>query len=560
MLRWIALCLAPLTVLAEPCPDWTPQQAQQPIAALQQQINTWEHAYREHGTSLISDELFDQAAARLAHWQRCYNLSPSATLRPVAKRYQIAHPAPQSGLRKLSSEQVSDWLKARSDIWIQPKIDGVAISLIYQKGKLSAAISRGDGATGQDWLAHAKRIKAIPKQLAQPLDALFLAELYWRLDNHVQAKTSGSSARSAVAGAMNRQHLSDEIANNIGLFVWDWADGPEEMQARLTGLTQLGLGDSARYTVPVEDPLHALQMRQQWYHQGLPFASDGVVLRQSLRPPAARRSTQPPHWAIAWKYPTRQALAVVQAVEFSIGRSGKITPILRLQPVMLDEKRISRVALSSLKRWHALDIAPGDQIAVTLAGHSRPSLSQVIWRLQPRAQVTSPNPQQHHSLSCWQDSPECRPQFLARLEHLSGRKGLALAGIGPGTWRQLVEAGLVADLLDWIKLQPKQLEALQGFSQKRANAVHKSFSQAQQRSFNQWLQALGAPPYETDPTDTWQELTQRNHLAWQTLTGAGPAQAKRLEAFFQDPQVQRLGKDLAEYQVSGFALPTLAAQ
>ena len=192
-------------------------------------------------------------------------------------------------------------------------IDGVAVTLIYRKGALHQAISRGDGQSGQDWTVAAQKIPAIPGQLTQPLDVLVQGELYWRLTNHVQASAGSLIARSTVAGLMARKTLAPGQAANIGLFVWDWPEGPVDLPSRVEALAQLGFPGTSPYNQPVRSLADAELWRDHWYRSPLPFASDGVVLRQSRRPPAERWQAKPPYWAVAWKYPFVQALAEVRS-------------------------------------------------------------------------------------------------------------------------------------------------------------------------------------------------------------------------------------------------------
>ena len=554
MTRWIALLLFPLTAQAAPCPDWPANRAKSELSVLSQQIAEWDDAYHNHGRSLIADELYDQARERLQSWHQCFPNALVDLPEPLAgSTGKLAHPVAQTGLRKLNDAAVAEWVASRDSLWIQPKVDGVAVTLVYQGGILKQAISRGDGRHGQDWTARARQLPAIPKHLKQPLDAVLQGELYWRLDDHVQSRDGGAGARGKVAGLMARQSLDEQETNAIGLFVWDWPNGPENMPERLKALQNLGFSDSLHYTQPLNSTADARGWRQHWLNAPLSFASDGVVIRQGIRPPGERWQAEAPHWAIAWKYPASQALAVVQAVDFNIGRTGRITPILRLQPVDLDERRISRVALGSLQTWEKLDIRPGDQVAIRLAGLTIPRLDQVIWRSQERAIVHAPDPNRYHAMSCWRLSSECQQQFQARLNWLAGKQGLNLPGVGPGTWSTLLAGQKLHGLLDWLEFDSEHLQQLPGIGQRRASQLQQAFAQAQRRSLQQWLQALGAPPgIQLGVEDDWATLLGRSHADWMKQPGVSQKSAERLLAFFSHPEVQRLGAQLQEAGTVGF--------
>ncbi|MCU1762718.1 NAD-dependent DNA ligase LigB [Pseudomonas sp. 14P_8.1_Bac3] len=538
---------------AADCPDWPPARALEEITALQKQIDTWDDSYHRRGRSLVADELYDQSRARLTDWRECFGLGPTPEpLRTAGGK--IAHPIAHTGLEKLrDGRAVEHWLHDRKDIWIQPKVDGVAVTLVYRNGWLHQAISRGDGMNGQDWTIPAQQIPAIPNQLTQPLDVLVQGELYWRLTDHVQAKAGSLNARSTVAGLMARKELTPEHAAGIGLFVWDWPRGPASLPSRVTELEELGLPSPAPYSHPIQSLAEAEHWRDHWYRSPLPFASDGVVLRQSQRPAAERWQAKTPYWAVAWKYPFAQALAEVRKVEFKVGRTGRITPVLELKPVTLDDRQIKRVSVSSLRRWEELDIRPGDQVSISLAGLTIPRLDGVVLRATERAQLKAPLAADFHSLSCWQPTPGCESQFLARLAWLSGKQGLALPHVGPGTWRKLLETGHLNGLLDWLTLDAQELANIDGFGERSAARLSNSFNSARQRPFARWLNALGLPPTgQARLADSWQELAQRDTAQWQAEAGIGPGRAAQLSAFFRDPQVLALRDTLRAAGIDGF--------
>ena len=550
---WLVLCY--LNANANTCPDWPPARAEKEIGALQHHIDRWDDNYHRQGRSLVTDELYDQSRARLTQRRACFLLANEPLNRPLRTAIgPIAHPIPHTGLEKLAdSRAVEAWLNSRNDVWIQPKVDGVAVTLVYRQGRLTQAISRGDGVQGQDWTASARKLDAIPAHLPQAVDLQLQGELYWRLTDHVQAKAGSLNARSTVAGLMARKELSTAQADGIGLFVWDWPQGPATLPERLTGLKALGFTQSVQYSHPVTRFADAEQWREHWYRTPLPFASDGVVLRQSQRPPAQRWQAKTPYWSAAWKYPFAQALAEVRKVNFKIGRTGRITPVLQLKPVTLDARQIKRVSVSSLQRWQALDIRPGDQVAISLAGLTIPRLDSVVLRSTERPAVVAPRAEDFHHLSCWQPVPGCESQFLARLIWLSGKQGLALQHIGPGTWEKLISAGRINSLLDWLTLDTQELANIDGFSERSSARLLSSLRDARQRPFARWLKALGLPPTaDARLTGPWQALAARSTEQWQTEAGIGPGRAAQLSAFFRDPQVLALSEELRAAGIDGF--------
>lgn len=277
------------------------------------------------------------------------------------------------------------------------------------------------------------------------------------------------------------------------------------------------------------------------------------MLHQATRAPAKRWQVSAPYWAVAWKYPAAKALALVRKVQFNIGRTGRITPILELEPVRLDDRQISRVSTGSLQRWKTLDIRPGDQVAISLAGQVIPRLDEVVLRNETRVDIQVPNARDFHALSCWQLDPGCEEQLLSRLTWLSGNQGLGLPHMGRETWNVLIQAGLIAGFLDWLTLDAAELANIEGFGDRSRARVLDSIQSARQRPFAQWLKALGVPPAARNNLEGgWQALVAKDTQAWLALDGIGPGRAAQLSAFFRDPQIQALAETLRVAGIDGF--------
>ena len=538
------------------CPAWSAARARQELQALHDRLAAWNHAYRVDGVSPVSDAVYDQSQAQYRAWRACFPGQAPAALPHLADAGgPVRAPVVQTGLAKLpDAAAVAAWMAARADhdLWIQPKADGVAVTLRYERGRLRQAVSRGDGTYGSDWTAAVRHIAAVPKHLPHaPVHVVLQGELVWHLPGHVQARDGGDNARSRVAGALARDRLDDATAAHIGLFVWDWPTGPSAMRDRLAGLRAMGLGDSAGLTEPVASLAEVRTWRERWYRHALPFAADGVVLRQGARPAADTWHAAPPSWAVAWKYPAAQALSTVRAVDFGIGRSGRVSVVLVLDPVRLGDHRVQRVSAGSLAHWQRLDVRPGDRVSLSLAGLTIPRLDGVAWRPVQRAPRPLP-PTRHGPLDCWRDGPGCREQFLARLAWLGGRHGLDLDGVGEGTWQRLVDAGRVRGLLDWLALDAARLATVDRIGPARAGALVASFAAARRQPFGRWLAALGPPPMGDTRAPDWATLATRSESDWQARPGIGATRAHRLYAFFHAPQVAALADRLHDAGVAGF--------
>lgn len=529
------------SALGDDCPPWTTDRARSELNELQTSLAHWDDQYHRLGVSLVTDELYDQSRTYLQRLQSCFGLKGNVDPLRTAKG-PIAHPIAHTGLSKLSNEQqVQLWMHGKQDLWIQPKVDGVAVSLIYREGQLVRLISRGDGERGHDWSHHIPSLSAIKRQLPRPENMVLQGELYWRLDAHIQADAGSRNARANVAGMLARKHFDEQQGEAIGLFVWAWPQGPATQQERLAGLDALGFTDTAQYSKRVSDVREAAKWREYWYRTPLPFASDGVVLRLSKRPDGDRWKAQEPYWIAAWKYPFAKALAQVKDVQFNIGRTGRITPVLKIEPVRLDDRLIRKVSVGSYPYWQKLDIRPGDQIAISLAGLTIPRLEQVVHRSVVRQPVHPPPLGQYHAMSCWQVSPECEAQFIARLEWLGGKQGLNIPRAGPGFWRNLVATGQVRTLVDWLDLPHDNQQRVASFNDARA------------RPFTQWLRGLGVPaPRNIVLGPDWSTLAAKTAQQWKLEPGIGQKRAEQLQAYFSNPELMALAQQLRTHDIDGF--------
>ncbi|RTN96023.1 NAD-dependent DNA ligase LigB [Enterobacter sp. WCHEn090032] len=554
--RWISgLMLLWCGYGAAVCPVWSQAKAEKEIASLSAQIKRWDDAYWKQGVSEVNDDVYDQLNARLTQWQRCFGNDISANTLP-ALTGSVTHPVAHTGVRKVASiDALAQWMHGRTSLWMQPKVDGVAVTLVYRNGILAQAISRGNGLKGEDWTAQVRLIPSVPKNVSGELaNSVLQGELFWLREGHVQRQMGGMNARAKVAGAMMRQKDNAPL-NQIGVFIWAWPDGPQMMQNALTALSQAGFILTARYTVPVQTVEAVEKQRLAWQNAALPFATDGIVVRSSDVPPGDSWLPGEGNWVVAWKYSPAAQVAEVRDIRFTVGRTGKISVVATLEAVQLDDKQVQRVSLGSVARWQRLDIAPGDQIQVSLAGQGIPRFDKVVWRGTDR-QKPEPPATRFHSLSCFYASPECMDQFFARLTWLSSKQVLNIEGLGESGWRTLWQAHQFEHLFSWLLLTQAQLQATPGFSSARGLALWHQFNLVREQPFIRWLMALGVPLTQASLKAmgdvTWQKLSGRNAKDWQTLPGTGEEKARKIVNWMLAPQIDVLAKWLAEQHINGF--------
>ncbi|OCQ54151.1 DNA ligase B [Photorhabdus australis subsp. thailandensis] len=535
------------------CPAWPQDKLQRETKSLIQQMARWDQLYRQKGISEIDDEVYDQLMAELIHWQFCLKQAPHSdfpvVVFPDNKR---VHPVAHTGLNKLKDErEINRWLHGRLPVWLQPKIDGVAVTLVYQQGKLVSLISRGNGAEGVNWTAKSQHISDIPQEIENaPPYMVLQGELFLHKDGHIQQSSGSDGARNRVAGLMMRKEHSPEL-KQVGVFIWSWPDGPVDMESKLRKLADMGFPLAQRYSHKIERPEQVQKLRMHYFAQPMLFATDGIVLKQEIEPKGNQWRSGSNSWAVAWKHPLRHQVTQVREVSFTIGRTGKISVVLGLDKVKLDDRQVSRVNIGSVRRWQQLDVLPGDRVTLTLAGHGIPKLAQVVWRIKERQNIQPPDKQRYHVLSCLTLTAGCEQQFNARLKWLG--ESLQMTGVSSGSWAMLTEQKLVTDLTDWLALSVQQITALPGIGDKRAQAIYSQFIKAKNQPFSYWMKGIGVPYMDklSDDVEHWQQLEQKLAEAQlkQQLTSR---QLKKLSDFVNDTQIKAIAEKLSVTGIKGF--------
>ncbi|EFH6063746.1 NAD-dependent DNA ligase LigB [Escherichia coli] len=537
------------------CPAWSPARAQEEISRLQQQIKQWDDDYWKEGKSEVEDGVHDQLSARLTQWQRCFGSEPRDVMMPPLNG-AVMHPVAHTGVRKMVDKNaLSLWMRERSDLWVQPKVDGVAVTLVYRDGKLNKAISRGNGLKGEDWTQKVSLISAVPQTVSGPLaNSTLQGEIFLQREGHIQQQMGGINARAKVAGLMMRQDDSDTL-NSLGVFVWAWPDGPQLMSDRLKELATAGFTLTQTYTRAVKNADEVARVRNEWWKAELPFVTDGVVVRAAKEPESRHWLPGQAEWLVAWKYQPVAQVAEVKAIQFAVGKSGKISVVASLAPVMLDDKKVQRVNIGSVRRWQEWDIAPGDQILVSLAGQGIPRIDDVVWRGAERTKPTPPE-NRFNSLTCYFASDVCQEQFISRLVWLGSKQVLGLDGIGEAGWRALHQTHRFEHIFSWLLLTPEQLQNTPGIAKSKSAQLWHQFNLARKQPFTRWVMAMGIPltraALNASDERSWSQLLFSTEQFWQQLPGTGSGRARQVIEWKENAQIKKLGSWLAAQQITGF--------
>jgi DNA ligase (NAD+) len=519
---------------------------QRELHELDAQIRHHEQLYRA-GQPEISDSVFDDLVDRYAELADA--LGVPARERPDDKPgddhtegfAQLEHAVPMLSLEKLTpnrrdskgapvplSEQLSQWLSRRkkelelSDdsalrVIIEPKIDGISVSLIYEGGKLVRAVTRGDGRKGDDITKQIRQARAVPLTLPNTHGSFEArGELYWPREAfdawNAKLMAAGhetiANPRNGCAGMVKRKEL--EGLENVGitsfLYAVPWVKGfslPNTQEGVLRWLAEHGAPVYLDLIALADSAAEAIAFCEGFASRraALPFDTDGMVIKidELKHYPQLGATGHHPHWGVAYKFPPDRKQTVVQGVELGVGKSGKITPVAKLAPVPLAGTTVSRASLHNFVEVARKDIRIGDTVLVEKAGDIIPQVVDVVRDARPSD--AQPIERPTHCPACGAEvvvedifvscpNPACPAQRHERLVHFAGRRQMAIDGMGESLIDQLIEKRDVTRPDQLFSLTVEQLTELERMGKKSAQNVVRSLEAAKTRGLAKVLAAL----------------------------------------------------------------------
>lgn len=494
-----------LSARADDCPQWNEQKAAKNINSLFDEVADHDDLYFNQNAPVISDSEYDALIVRLKHWQACFPAIEIKTHFPQnpQNKSTVNHQARMGSLKKArSDEEVKRFLQriSGSEVLVQPKIDGVAVELVYKNDHLIQASTRGNGEAGVDILNHIRQMPLIPKTLMrqgndEPGDLILHGELFTRLDQTATSiLESYASARHLVAGQLSRPEPDTEAVKTIDFFPWHWIDSPYNSDFQsINSLAQKGFSLPLEYTHKVQSYRSIKQMLEHYAAiKKSIFLMDGIVIKADSKALKSQLgwAGNTPVWAMAWKFPPETATSEVQAIEFTIGRTGHITPVIHIDPVVIQNRTVSTVSLGGIQNLKRKDLATGDHISIKLKGNAIPVFGKVLFRPENRSIPEFPDTNRYTPFTCLSISPDCEEQFTARLIWLTGKQGLDLSAVNKPVIHQWGQTGTVQTLVDILRLQQTSLQAV-GMSLLEIQQYRKSIRKP--KSLEQQIRVLSIP-------------------------------------------------------------------
>ncbi|MCC2637321.1 MAG: ligA [Moraxellaceae bacterium] len=459
------------------------------------------------------------------------------------------------------------------DYCCEPKLDGLAISLVYENGVLARAATRGDGLTGEDITHNVRTIKSVPLCLEgsqrPPLlevrgEVVMPKAGFLRLNEQAAARGDKIFANPRNAAAGSLRQLDPRIAAQRPLEFYAYAlvrsDGLAPAPTQSGMLRQLGgLGfrispeiRTGRGCPFVMDFYRDIQVRRD----GLPYEIDGVVIKVD----AVRWQqelgfvSRAPRWATAFKFPAQEALTVLRAVEFQVGRTGALTPVARLEPVAVGGVRVSNATLHNFDEIERMDVRVGDSVVIYRAGDVIPKIVRVLPERRPAGTVPLPLPTQCPVCGSDIERPEdeaiarcsgglfCPAQQKEALKHFVSRRALDIEGLGDKWIDQLVEMALIKTSADLFCLRKEDLLPLERMGDKLADNLLRAVDRSRQTTLPRFLYALGIREVGEATAlniarhfGTLDAIMVADEAAFMQVVDVGPVVAESIATFFRQP-------------------------
>jgi DNA ligase (NAD+) len=563
------------------------------VARLREEIRAHDHRYYVLDEPSIPDADYDALIAELraleaAHPELVTPDSPTQRVggAPADGFAEVRHATPMLSLDNAFSadDALAFDRRARERLggdagpvahlayFCEPKIDGLALSMLYEDGVLTGAATRGDGATGEDVTANARTIRSLPLRLQgegwprrlEVRGEVFMGRRGFARLNAAQAaagQKTFANPRNAAAGSLRQLDPKVTAGRPLELFVYavGHAEGaalPDSHSATIALLGRWGLRtcpDAER----VEDAagLLAYYARIGAARAKLPYEIDGVVYKVDSF--AAQRElgsvSRAPRWAIAHKFPAEERSTVLRDVEFQVGRTGALTPVARLEPVPVGGVTVSNVTLHNMDEVERKDVRIGDTVVVRRAGDVIPEIVRVLTDKRPprarKVKLPASCPacgarverNEEQAVARCVAGLRCPAQRKEALRHFASRRALDVEGLGEKLVDQLVDAGLVGTPADLFRLTAAELAGLERMGEKSAANLVAAIARSRSTTLGRFLFALGI----RDVGEVTAEALARHFGALDAIAAAdqaaleavpdvGPVVAARVVEFFAD--------------------------
>ncbi|VJB45479.1 DNA ligase [Streptococcus pneumoniae] len=557
-------------------------------------LNRYATEYYTSDNPSVSDSEYDRLYRELVELETAYPeqvLADSPTHRVGGKVLdgfeKYSHQYPLYSLQDAFSREELDAFDARVRKEVahptyicELKIDGLSISLTYEKGILVAGVTRGDGSIGENITENLKRVKDIPLTLPEELDITVRGECYMpraSFDQVNQARQENGEAefanpRNAAAGTLRQLDTAVVAKRNLATFLYQEASPStrDSQEKGLKHLEQLGfVVNPKRILAESMDEIWNFIQEVGQERENLPYDIDGVVIK--VNDLASQEelgfTVKAPKWAVAYKFPAEEKEAQLLSVDWTVGRTGVVTPTANLTPVQLAGTTVSRATLHNVDYIAEKDIRKDDTVIVYKAGDIIPAVLRVVESKrvsEEKLDIPTNCPSCNSDLLHFEDevalrciNPRCPAQIMEGLIHFASRDAMNITGLGPSIVEKLFAANLVKDVADIYRLQEEDFLLLEGVKEKSAAKLYQAIQASKENSAEKLLFGLGIRHVGSKVSQlllqyfhSIENLSQADSEEVASIESLGGVIAKSLQTYFATEGSEILLRELKETGVN----------
>lgn len=557
-------------------------------------LNQYAKEYYTQDNPTVSDSQYDQLYRELVELEEQHpeNILPNSPTHRVGglvlegfEKYQHEYPlySLQDAFSKEELIAFDKRVKAEfptASYMAELKIDGLSVSLTYVNGILQVGATRGDGNIGENITENLKRVHDIPLHLDQSLDITVRGECYLPKESfeaiNIEKRANGeqefANPRNAAAGTLRQLNTGIVAKRKLATFLYQEAS-PTQKETQDDVLKELeSYGFSVNHHRLISSSMEKIWDFIQTIEKdrvSLPYDIDGIVIKvNSLAMQEELGFTvKAPRWAIAYKFPAEEKEAEILSVDWTVGRTGVVTPTANLTPVQLAGTTVSRATLHNVDYIAEKDIRIGDTVVVYKAGDIIPAVLNVVMSKRNQQEVMLiPKlcPSCGSELVHFEDevalrciNPLCPNQIKERLAHFASRDAMNITGFGPSLVEKLFDAHLIADVADIYRLSIEDLLTLDGIKEKSATKIYHAIQSSKENSAEKLLFGLGirhvgskASRLILEEFGNLRQLSQASQESIASIDGLGGVIAKSLHTFFEKEEVDKLLEELTSYNVN----------
>ena len=526
-------------------------------------LNRYATEYYTSDNPSVSDSEYDRLYRELVELEKAHPdqvLPESPTHRVGGKILdgfeKYSHQYPLYSLQDAFSREELDAFDARvrkelDDVTYicELKIDGLSISLTYEQGIFVAGATRGDGSIGENITENLKRVKDIPLSLSEKIDITVRGECYMPRASFDQVNQSRqengepefANPRNAAAGTLRQLDTAVVAKRNLATFLYQEASPStrDSQEKVLKHLEQLGfVVNQRRLLAHSMDEVWAFIQEIGRERDQLPYDIDGVVIKVNDLAGQEQLgfTVKAPKWAVAYKFPAEEKEAKLLSVDWTVGRTGVVTPTANLTPVQLAGTTVSRATLHNVDYIAEKDIRKDDTVIVYKAGDIIPAVLRVVESKrvsEEKLDIPTNCPSCESKLLHFEDevalrciNPRCPAQIKEGLTHFASRDAMNISGLGPSIVEKLFAANLVKDVADIYRLTVEDLLLLDGIKEKSAQKLHQAIQASKENSAEKLLFGLGIRHVGSKAS----QLLLQNFHSIESLAQANPEEIANIES------------------------------